>query len=461
MAGFGRPVEQRVLSVGEFVAACHRLLDGYIGDVWVEGEISNLKIAASGHAYFSLVGPGRQGTAAVDVVLWRSTVARLGVPLANGRQVRVFGRPGIYEKSGRFQLYGQRVREAGVGDRLEALAALRRRLEKDGLLDAARKRPLPRFPRCVGVVTSKRGAALRDIVAVIGARCPRPILVAHARVQGDDAASELRRALARIVREPDVDVVILGRGGGSMEDLWAFNDEALARAIAASPVPVVSAVGHEVDVTAADWVADVRAATPSQAAELVVPDRRDLLERIDGWARRLAAVAMRLVSDRGIRLRELEHRLARHGHRLGHLERRRLEDLATRLERLRPARRVAAARAAFDRIRGRLREAARHRLREADDRLRRDEARLQRIATRLSQPARRRLAAATAALEALDPHGVLARGYAIVLGPDGRAITDAANLRSGDELDLRFHRGRATAEVVRTSPAGEPSDEVP
>ncbi len=454
MTAFGRPPEQRVFSVGDVVATRNRLLDGYMGSVWVEGEISNLKIPASGHAYFTLVGPGRQGSAAVDVVLWRSILAHVRVRLEDGRRVRVYGRPGIYEKAGRFQLYGQRVREAGVGDRLEALAALRRRLEADGLLDPARKRPLPFLPRRIGVVTSKTGAALRDVVAVTRARCPVPILVAHARVQGDGAAEELRRALERIVAEPDVDVVILGRGGGSMEDLWAFNDEALARAVAESPVPVISAVGHEVDVAATDWVADVRAATPSQAAELAVPDAAEIAARFDEIRDRLAAAVTRAAVDRDTRLRELRLRLAHRGERLGAEERRRLDGLATRLARCHPGRRLGRHRVALEDLRARLGRTMRARLHRARLGLQTAEVSLCRTGETLTAPARRRLSAAEAALSALDPRAVLARGYAIALDAEGRAVTDAGTLSTGDRLALLLARGRAAVTVEHAEPDG-------
>ncbi len=447
-----RPPEQRVFSVYEFVTACSRVLEGTLGHVWVEGEISNLRIPASGHAYFTLVGEAPRDTAAVDVVLWRSTVARLRVPLADGRRVRVYGRPGIYDKMGRFQLYGERVRDAGEGDRLEALAALRRRLEADGLLDPSRKRPLPRLPRCLGVVTSSTGAALRDIVAVVRARRPMPILVAHATVQGEGAPASLRAALERLARAPDVDVVILGRGGGSMEDLWAFNDEALARAVAACPVPVISAVGHEVDVTATDWVADVRAATPTHAAELATEGAMAFEARLAWAAEHLAAATRRQALDRQTLLRELRLRLAHRAQRLGEIERRRLAALAQRLERAQPLRRLTAHRTRLLELQGRLHRPAAIHTQAARARLRRTEGALRTAAACLTDTPRRRLAAFEAALRALDPTAVLARGYAIALDPrTGRAVLDADTLAPGDALSLRFARGAATARVERVA----------
>src|SRR5688572_9977858 len=241
--------------------------------------------------------------------MWRSALSRLKFRLQDGQRIRVFGRPGIYAAQGKFQLYAERAEPAGQGNLLLALERLKARLAAEGLFAAERKRPIPRWPTVIGVVTSPTGAAIHDILKVARRRCPTRILLSPAQVQGDAAPQSIILALQRLQTIPGVDVIILGRGGGASEDLWAFNDDALARAVAACPVPVVSAVGHEVDTTLVDFVADVRAATPSHAAELVVPDRDTLLQRLHQLRRRLALATQRRVLNEQSRLERAGHRL--------------------------------------------------------------------------------------------------------------------------------------------------------
>ncbi|HEY8375897.1 MAG TPA: exodeoxyribonuclease VII large subunit, partial [Nannocystis sp.] len=267
------PLAPHVYAVSELVNRAHRCVEQHFPPLWVEGEITNLRLVGSGHAYFTL----RDSHAVLPVAMWRSALARLRYRLADGQTFRVYGRLGIYAAQGKFQLYAERAEPAGLGARMLQFEQLKAKLAAEGLFARERKRPLPAWPRIVGVVTSATGAAIHDILEVARHRCPVRILLSPAQVQGDDAPFSLIRALQRLQRRPGVDVIILGRGGGASEDLWAFNDEALARAVAACPVPVVSAVGHEVDITICDFVADVRAATPSHAAELVVPDRNGYL----------------------------------------------------------------------------------------------------------------------------------------------------------------------------------------
>ncbi len=416
----------RVWTVSDVVRTAGRVLEQRIGMVWVEGEITDLTLAARGHAYFALT----DGACLLPAVMWRSAVARLRLRLEEGQRVRLYGRPGVYDQRGRFQFYAERAVPAGEGARMAALQELRRRLEAEGLLAPERKRPLPRQPRRVGVVTSASGAALHDIIEVARRRCPTRILLAPAAVQGEGAPAQLRAALARLQRVPDVDVIILGRGGGSADDLWAFNDEALARAVAACPVPVVSAVGHEVDVTACDWVADVRAATPSQAAEIVVPDAGAWAERLRDLDARLARSVRRLVGDRGTHLALLTPRLAAVGRRLGGAERERLARLSARLSAVHPRAQLSAHRRRHQQLAGRVAAWARA----------------------LPGPRRERLARLAGAVDALSPLGVLARGYAIALDDDGRAVRDAAELTVGQDLDLRLHRGRARVRVTAAEP---------
>ncbi|HEV2105843.1 MAG TPA: exodeoxyribonuclease VII large subunit, partial [Candidatus Eisenbacteria bacterium] len=267
----------RVLSVGELTRAIKETLAERFPAVWVRGEVSGLRHPESGHYYFSL----KEGRAAVlGCAVWRTTAQRLAFTLRDGLEVEAFGRIEVYEPRGGYQLIVEALRPAGLGALLLQLEELRRRLAAEGLFEAARKRPLPPYPARIGVVTSPVGAAVRDVVKVLRARWPGiGIVLAPVRVQGEGAAAEIAAAIERFNRHGGVDLLIVGRGGGSIEDLWAFNEEPVVRAIAGSRLPVISAVGHEVDVTLADLAADVRAATPSNAAELAVRDAAEVRAR--------------------------------------------------------------------------------------------------------------------------------------------------------------------------------------
>ncbi|MCA9686915.1 MAG: exodeoxyribonuclease VII large subunit, partial [Myxococcales bacterium] len=309
-------------SVRQAIELANRALERAFPSMWIEGEVSNLRIVSSGHAYFTLKDAG----ALLPAAMWRSSLARLRFRLADGQRLRVSGRLGIYPQQGKFQLYAERAEPAGLGAMMLQLEQLRQKLAAEGLFARERKRPLPRWPQIVGVVTSPTGAAIHDILEVVRRRMPTPILLAPAKVQGSEAPFELIAALRRLARVEAVEVIILGRGGGSMEDLWAFNHEGLARAVAECPKPVVSAVGHEVDVTICDLVADRRAATPSQAAELVVPDRRAVLDRLSDRKRRLTRAMERRTIDLGARLHHGSARLERWGQALLRHERQHLAE---------------------------------------------------------------------------------------------------------------------------------------
>ena len=266
------PPERRVLTVTELTAAIRGLLETSFGDVWVEGEISNCRVWNTGHMYFTL----KDGGAQIKAVMFRSAVRYLKFKVEDGQHVVARGRLGVYDPKGEYQIVCEHLEPRGLGALQLAFEQLKKRLQAEGLFDPARKRPLPSLPRKIGIVTSLDGAAIRDIIQVLRRRHPNAHLVIRpTRVQGDGAADDIARALRAIAKVPGVDVVIAGRGGGSIEDLWAFNEEIVARAIAACPVPVISAVGHEVDFTIADFVADLRAPTPSAAAELVVAAKDD------------------------------------------------------------------------------------------------------------------------------------------------------------------------------------------
>ncbi len=472
----GRPARDgdgpNVLTVSALVRLAHGTLDGRIGVVWVEGEVSNLRIGAAGHAFFTL----KDDDAMLPVAMWRSSIERLRFRLGDGQSLRVCGRVGIFAKQGRFQLYADRAEPAGLGARMLELEQRKAKLAAMGLFAAERKRPLPSWPRIVGVITSAHGAALHDIVEVGRRRCPTRFLLAAAVVQGDDAPRSLRRALVRLQAWPQVDVIIIGRGGGSTEDLWAFNDEALAHAIAACPVPVVSAVGHEVDVTICDLVADVRAATPSQAAELVVPDRAAASSRLRVLAARAVRAQQRALLDRRGELERLRMQMSALARALVGRPRRALARLERTIAQHHPRsriardrRRLAVLRDALARLAAVRLAAARTRLRELTARLERAGARLPIVAAarldaltrrvlaqgaRLPSGARLRLARAAARLDALSPLAVLQRGYAVVQGPSGRALTAADEVTQGDLIRVRLMRGmlRATVDDIAVDP---------
>jgi exodeoxyribonuclease VII large subunit len=401
--------EPATYSVAELNREARALLETAYGDVRVEGEVVDVTLAKSGHLYFSLADPG--GKALIGAVMWRGPAMRYRARIVRGKAVLCRGRVTIYEAGGKYQLSVDSAEEAGAGLKARLLAELRARLLEEGLFAEERKRPLPGFPRCIGVVTSRSGAAIRDIVKVASRRFPSRILLAHAQVQGEAAAEEIARGIAVLCAHPDVDVIIVGRGGGSSDDLDAFNSEVAVRAIAASRVPVVSAVGHETDVTLADLVADRRAATPSEAAELVVPESRRLEASLAELGR-----CLRLGVDR---------RLAR--------ERVRVGAVSARLRARDP----------------------RAQLQRGKVRLARAEESLRGFPGRRLDPARAALMREIARLHALSPLAVLTRGYAVVRrSADGAVVRDPAEAPSGTELDVTLARGRVAA-VVTSSPSSE------
>src|SRR5687767_269249 len=277
--------ERTVLSVSDLTANIRGVLENAYSDVWVEAEISNCRLWNTGHLYFTLKDPGAQ----IKAVMFKSDVRSLKFKPEDGLHVIVRGRLSVYEPKGEYQIVCERMEPHGLGALQLAFDQLKRRLQAEGLFDGARKRPLPSLPRKIGIVTSLDGAAIRDIIKVLGRRYPNAHLVIRpTRVQGEGAAADIARALKDIVKVAGIDVVIVGRGGGSIEDLWAFNEEAVARAIVAAPVPIISAVGHEIDVTIADFAADVRAPTPSAAAEIVVARKEDFCSHIERLSDRLA-----------------------------------------------------------------------------------------------------------------------------------------------------------------------------
>ncbi|MEX0717967.1 MAG: exodeoxyribonuclease VII large subunit [Planctomycetaceae bacterium] len=390
-----------VLSVAAVTRQIKDCVEGNFPHVCVRGEISNFTRAGSGHLYLTL----KDEHAQLRAVMWRSKAARLRFDLHDGLAVLAVGAVELYAARGTYQLMIEELIPEGLGALELAFRQLQQKLAAEGLFDPARKRPLPRFPRRIALVTSPTGAAVRDLLQVITRRWPAAdVVIVPVPVQGDGAAAKIAAALGMVHRIPHVEVVVTGRGGGSLEDLWAFNEEIVARAIHACRVPVVSAVGHEIDVSIADLVADRRALTPSEAGELVVPQRQEVLAELGHVRDRLSGA--------------LRERAAR--------ARMRLESLAARRVLTHPFQRVRELALCLDDLAARSKRCIRRRI---DD-------------------ARRELGATTASLDALSPLRVLGRGYSITRRPaDGRVIRTAAELYPGDEIETLFQTGKATSRV--------------
>lgn len=438
-----------VFSVSDLTADIRNMLENAYTEVWVEAEISNCRLWNTGHLYFTLKDPGAQ----IKAVMFRSDVRTLRFKPEDGLHVVVRGRLSVYEPKGEYQIVCERMEPHGLGALQLAFDQLKRRLQAEGLFDAARKRPLPSLPRKIGIVTSLDGAAIRDIIKVLARRYPNAHLVIRpARVQGEGAAAEVAHGIRDIVRVPGIDVVIVGRGGGLIEDLWAFNEEAVARAIVASPVPIISAVGHEVDVTIADFAADVRAPTPSAAAEMVVARKEDFCNHIERLSDRLSGAIRGALARLESRVHQLNRkpafagwsaRLALRGrhcaettHALRHAARssisRRLrayQVLRLQLEQFDLRRRLGGVRARLVGVEGALRAAATHRHHRA-------EARLHTCAARL---------------DSLSPLAVLGRGYAVVWDESRtHVIRNASDVRHGDAVRVTLSEGELQCEVVKT-----------
>lgn len=434
----------RIYSVSELNRLARQAIESQIPLLWVGGEVSNLVTAASGHVYFTLKDAG----AAVRCVMFRSRAQVIGWRLANGDKVEANALASLYEARGDFQLNVEALRRAGSGNLYEQFLRLKAKLEAEGLFDPARKRPLPRFPRRIGLVTSPQAAVLRDLVTTFRRRSPQVELVLYpSAVQGAGAPAELVAAINTASARAELDgcqILIVGRGGGSLEDLWAFNDEAVARAIRACAIPVVAAVGHETDFTIADFVADLRAPTPTAAAEQAAPERDRLLQRLDDFGFTLKNGVARRIEQLGYRL-EIARRRLKH-----------------------PAERLREHRASAKALNERLRAALRHQLGEHQFRL----ARLgERLARRRPDPAahlvlldhlqknlgnaagadlaRRRsaLGVLEARLRGLDPTAVLARGYSIVTDAAGQIVKNAESVELGSEIGVNLASGYLRARV--------------
>lgn len=395
MSGF------QALTVSQLNFYTKSLLEGdeQLQRLWLRGEISNCRGRyRSGHLYFSL----KDENAAVRCVMFKNSADRLRFEPADGMRVLAAGRVSLYERDGQFQFYADDMQPDGLGALSVAFEQLCARLRAEGLFNEARKRPLPRYPGRIGVVTSKQGAALQDILSILARRWPlAKIVLCPVPVQGEGAAEEISRAIDFLGNARRADLLIVGRGGGSLEDLWAFNEERVVRSIAACRVPVISAVGHETDFTAADFAADLRAPTPSAAAELAAPDRAEVTEKIDALRDSMYGAFSRSLLEKRAALHSMQGALRS------------------------PAALVGTKRMRLDLFAGRLRNAMRNR----------------------ASGARAALSGTAAKLEALSPLRVLARGYAAVYSPEGNVVAGVAGLRRGDRLLLRMRDGTAGVTV--------------
>ncbi len=436
-----------VYSVARLNREVRGLLEAGLPSIWIEGELSNFSRPASGHWYFTL----KDEAAQVRCVMFRQRNQAIRVAPQDGMQALLRARVGLYEPRGDFQLIVDHLEEAGEGALRRRFETLKLALAAEGLFDAARKRRPPRLPRRIGVVTSPSGAALRDVLQVLRRRFPAiPVLIYPVPVQGATAAREIAETLALADRRAEVDVLLLVRGGGSLEDLWAFNDESLARAIDRLTLPLISGIGHEVDFTIADFVADVRAPTPSAAAELAVPDGTALLAELAATTRRLGLAAGRAQLQRRERLMRTWRRLwiqhpsqavAQNAQRIDELQGRlnaaMRRGLGMRVQRLATARAELSAASPAARVASLLQRARHAGLRLAPA-----------MRHRLSLQ-EGRLETAARALNAISPLATLARGYAIVtLAADGAIVHDPAQAPPGTEIDARLSRGRLRARVV-------------
>ncbi len=445
------PTDRVVYTVSQLNREVRALLERSLAAIWIEGELTNLAQPASGHWYFSL----KDRDAQVRCAMFRQRNLNVGFTPRAGQQVLARARVSLFEPRGDFQLIVEHLEEAGIGALKREFERLKAKLAAEGLFAASRKRGLPPFPARVGVVTSPTGAAVRDILHILKRRFPAAaVLIYPTPVQGAAAAPAIAEALALASARAECDVLILARGGGSLEDLWAFNDERVARAIHASAIPIVAGIGHEIDFTIADLVADARTPTPSGAAELVAPEGRAILQTLTKTATRLQAAALRELRRLEARLAGVTARLnlAHPGARLLQ-QAQRLDDLEQRLAGAmrgglhRDSHRVSEA---FGRL---LRQSPEHRVREYRMRHAGLEARLDRaLAERIARAAHR-LGLASRALQAVSPLATLTRGFAIVTrASDGTLLTDSDSIGLGEEIEARLAHGRVRARITRKDP---------
>lgn len=438
-----------ILTVAELNRAVGQLLEREIPALWVRGEVSNFTAAASGHWYFTL----KDSSASVRTVMFRGRAAAVGFTPRAGDQVEIRARVSLYEPRGDYQLQADAMRRAGVGNLYEAFLRLKEQLSAEGWFDPARKRQPVSLPRAIGVITSLHAAALKDVLSALARRAPHVRVVIYpAPVQGADAAARLADQILIANQRAEVDTLLLVRGGGSIEDLWSFNDEALARAVGTSLIPIISGVGHETDFTIVDFVADMRAPTPTAAAELACAPRQELLASVGRAGLALVRAQQRLLDRAAQRLDRAAARLASPAQRLAH-QQERLRGLRHRLTALWQGpqdKRRAKIQLLTQRLAHSLPDTQR-----SAQRVRALSEQLQRTQRRILTLRQTNMASVAARLRALDPTHTLARGYAIARDSDGRIVQDAAMLIAGQRLDIQFARGRARVELVDTYQEGK------
>ncbi len=409
------------LSVGDLVGVSAKLLETSLGSVWIEGEVASITKASSGHIYMVLKDKKSQ----LRAVMWRSDAQSLGFSIEIGMSLLCRGQVGIYQRDAKFQFYVKVAEPSGLGAEAAALAQLRDKLAKEGLFALETKRPLPFLPSSIGVVTSAKGAALQDIITTIHRRFPRPIVVADATVQGPSAPTDIVSALQKL-QNTNVDVIIVGRGGGAKTDLSAFNDEKVVRAIAQSKIPTISAIGHEIDTTLSDLAADHRAVTPTGAGELVVPLRQDLQEQLKKVASRLQREMSLFIQQTRQHLDSQSLELSALLHNRLHTSRRSLSAVAAKIETLRPDTILAKRRVQISRLQSKI-----------------DSLFISQYETK-----RKTFQLLTARLEALSPLRVLQRGYAVV-AKDKKVIDSIKKIHTGDNIVLRLKNGTAQATITQ------------
>ncbi|NBD01388.1 exodeoxyribonuclease VII large subunit [Atlantibacter hermannii] len=443
-----------IYTVSRLNQTVRMLLEQQMGQVWISGEISNFTQPASGHWYFTLKDDGAQ----VRCAMFRNSNRRVTFRPQHGQQVLVRANITLYEPRGDYQIIVESMQPAGVGLLQQQFEQLKQKLSQEGLFDAQHKQPLPSPAHQIGVITSKTGAALHDILHVLQRRDPSlPVVIYPTAVQGDDAPAQIVRAIELANQRAECDVLIVGRGGGSLEDLWSFNDERVARAIFASRIPIVSAVGHETDVTIADFIADLRAPTPSAAAEVVSRNQQELLRQIQGQQQRLEMAMDYFFASIQQRFTRLHHRL----------------------QQQHPQLRLARQQTTLERLRQRLNNAVENRLRQGTQqqqrvtqrlyqqqpqgRIHRAQTRVQQLEYRLSQAitarlggTRQRFGTAIAQLEAVSPLATLARGYSVTTATDGKVLKKTKQVKAGDVLTTRVEDGLIESQVTGIQPAKAP-----
>ena len=417
--------DKKTFTVSEITAVLRNVVESEprFQDCWIEGEISGIARPRSGHIYFKL----KEEKCQISCAMFRQAAVRLKFPPKDGDAVLLHGRLGIYEVRGEYQIIGDRMEPAGVGALQLAFERLKEQLQGEGLFDDEHKKPLPTFPRKIGVITSATGAALQDILRMLSKRYPLvDVVLCPTLVQGDEAAPMIARAIERMNRFPDIDLLIVGRGGGSIEDLWAFNEEIVARAIFASDIPVVSAVGHETDFTISDFVADQRAPTPSAAVELIVPDQEELRRYVSNFEIRLVRSIKACITSARTELSNLNNRIV-------------------------PGQRIDAINRFYqtiDRIEIQSHREMKQRLTDARGELAGFAAPLKQLAAQRVKTSMEKWNVASAKLAALNPMATLARGYSVCQRENGEVITDASQAKAGEALDVRLSHGALTCEVV-------------